>query len=296
MKNQTVLKYPHSASLFEFCKRVLKDKLGSKKAIDQDVGRILGLDPSDCSQWKRGKKQIHSIFAIRQIAKNLDVDETLVIDIACGNTNSDEGFQEITGHNDFQLSQDYKNSARKSFLRENAQHWTKDHELEFENTFHLDIQEIRNAVEKVHSTIRFEEGPLFFPELYSYYPEIVFHEENRNLNTVHSYRHDGHFHISYRKDSEVKASQRFQIAQALTKYFLPSKEISNPSLREHQNYIEKCKSTLFASYLLVPTKLLKKEISKFTVPKDTLSHLAEIFWVTKSFMNLRLMILIQQEI
>ena len=58
MKKDMAVKYPHSANLFQFCRKVLDHKFGGIRVIDQDVGQILGFDPADCSHWKKGKKNI----------------------------------------------------------------------------------------------------------------------------------------------------------------------------------------------------------------------------------------------
>ena len=57
MKKDVPVKYPHSASLFQFCRQVLDHKFGDVRVIDQDVGQILGFDPADCSHWKKGPSE-----------------------------------------------------------------------------------------------------------------------------------------------------------------------------------------------------------------------------------------------
>ena len=88
MKKETVAKYPHSANLFQFCRKVLDHKFGGIRVIDQDVGQILGFDPADCSHWKKGKKNIRSIQAMKSIADHLEVDEKLIVDVASGEINA----------------------------------------------------------------------------------------------------------------------------------------------------------------------------------------------------------------
>ena len=56
MRKTEPMKYPHSASLFNFCKEVLLHEKNRKRVIDQDVGHIIGYDAADCSHWKNGKK------------------------------------------------------------------------------------------------------------------------------------------------------------------------------------------------------------------------------------------------
>ena len=103
MKKETEIKYPHSANLFQFCRRVLDHKFGGIRVIDQDVGQILGFDPADCSHWKKGKKNIRSIQAMKSIADHLGVDEKLVVDVASGEIGDEEAFYEYTGYGAFDI-------------------------------------------------------------------------------------------------------------------------------------------------------------------------------------------------
>ena len=82
LKKEAELRYPHSASLFRFCRKILDHKYDGVRVIDQDIGQILGFDPADCSHWKKGKKNIRSIHAMKSIAGHLGIDEHLVADVA----------------------------------------------------------------------------------------------------------------------------------------------------------------------------------------------------------------------
>ena len=57
MKETTPSKYPNASNLFKFCRKILDDKYDGVRIIDQDVGQMIGLDPADCSHWKKGKKK-----------------------------------------------------------------------------------------------------------------------------------------------------------------------------------------------------------------------------------------------
>ena len=63
MKKVIEVKFPNAIHLFKFCHRVLSNQKGSR-INDQDVGNILGFNPSDCSHWKRGEKNVRSVFSI----------------------------------------------------------------------------------------------------------------------------------------------------------------------------------------------------------------------------------------
>ena len=53
MKKEVIIKYPNSANLFQFCRKVLDHKFGGIRVIDQDVGQILGFDPADPEGTKK---------------------------------------------------------------------------------------------------------------------------------------------------------------------------------------------------------------------------------------------------
>jgi hypothetical protein len=63
MKRSGATKFPSSVQLFKFCQKVLMHQRGTK-VRDQEVGAILNFNPSDCSHWKRGEKNVRSVFAL----------------------------------------------------------------------------------------------------------------------------------------------------------------------------------------------------------------------------------------
>ncbi len=83
MKRTAVAKFPSSIQLFKFCQKILSLK-SKKKVKDQDIGSILGFNPSDCSHWKRGEKNVRSFFSLAKIATALEVDQALIHDLAAG--------------------------------------------------------------------------------------------------------------------------------------------------------------------------------------------------------------------
>src|SRR6478672_5469831 len=104
MKKTAENRYPHSATLFRFCKEALEIRYeGNVKVIDQDVGAILGYDPADCSHWKKGKKNIRALATLRSIADHLSIDERLLIDIAGGKVGLEEAVFEFRGYGAFAL-------------------------------------------------------------------------------------------------------------------------------------------------------------------------------------------------
>jgi Zn-dependent peptidase ImmA (M78 family) len=48
------------------------------------------------------------------------------------------------------------------------------------------------------------------------------------------------------------------------------------------------RANLFAGLLLVPGKMLRKEVEKVDASHDIVTQLSEVFWVSKALMNQRL--------
>src|SRR6185312_12282519 len=101
MKRSGAVKFPNSVQLFKFCQKVLMSQRGSK-VHDQEVGSILNFNPSDCSHWKRGEKNVRSVFSLAKLAETLAVETTLIHDVASGAVGLDEAFYEWTESNAFQ--------------------------------------------------------------------------------------------------------------------------------------------------------------------------------------------------
>jgi IrrE N-terminal-like domain len=268
---QEVLRYPHSASLFRFCRRILDQKYGNIRIIDQDVGQILGFDPADCSHWKKGKKNVRSIQAIKGIATYLGVDERLVRDLAAGEVNDEEAFFECNGYGPTQVDTKQLEAAKKDYYRFYATSWSKDREQEFRTLCSVDRQEIAALVEQIHQKIGFREAPLYLPELLMIYPEISLPEDQKSLGSMRS---------------------DFRYRLAIADHFLAPRKNLDASLQEvlqkPLTHIQEVAANLFAFHLLVPTPLLQAEIAKMDVSHDLVTQLAEVFWVSKSFINRRL--------
>ena len=87
MRRSGAVKFPNSVQLFKFCQKVLVTQRGGK-VHDQEVGAILGFNPSDCSHWKRGEKNVRSVFALAKLAEALNVEPTLIHDVSVWKQNS----------------------------------------------------------------------------------------------------------------------------------------------------------------------------------------------------------------
>lgn len=298
MKKAVDIKYPHSASLFLFCRRVLDHKFGGIRVIDQDVGQILGFDPADCSHWKKGKKNIRSIQAMKSIAEHLGVDEKLVVDVASGDLDDTEAFYEFSGYGAFAIDSKIFEAAKKDFYRRNAATWTKDKENEFKDYFSANESAIDRIVSDIHGHINFLEAPLYLPEIVAAYPELNLvaiepvatpaPKANESLNALTVKRQGASTAISYAAGSEMRPYMRYRIAKAMASHFLNGTEFKRDQDTEFGQHLTDVHSNLFAAKLLAPGTLIRREMAQINVAKDVVAQLAEIFWVSKTFMNRRL--------
>lgn len=297
MKKVAEVKYPHSASLFQFCRRVLDHKFGGIRVIDQDVGQILGFDPADCSHWKKGKKNIRSIQAMKSIAEHLGVDEKLVVDVASGDLDDTEAFYEYSGYGAFSIDGKIFEAAKKDFYRRNAASWTKDKENEFKEYFSANEAAIDRVVAEIHARINFLEAPLYLPEIVAAYNELnlvavdpsdASSKAGETMSPLSVKRQGATTAISYLAGSEMRPYMRYRIAKAMASHFLVGPEFKRDADTEFGQHLTDVQSNLFAAKILAPGGLIRKEMTQINVAKDVVAQLAEIFWVSKTFMNRRL--------
>lgn len=306
MKKAPEIKYQSSANLFQFCRRVLDHKFEGVRIIDQDVGQILGFDPADCSHWKKGKKNIRSIQAMKSIADHLGIDERLIVDVASGDIDDVEAFFEYSGYGTFNLDVKIVESAKKDYYRKNSGAWTPDSEKELKKYFSPNIAIIDELVRSIHEKIDFKEAPLYIPEVVAAYPslKIIAHQGlDTNADATvpeikHSKLEDGSTmtEISYPAGTETKPYMRFQLARGVGRHFLTQAQeqriVDDSEFNKHLVNVE---CNLFAAKLLTPAGMIRKEISSINVSKDILTQLAEAFWVSKIFMNRRLKEILQDQ-
>lgn len=299
MKKDVPVKYPHSANLFQFCRKVLDHKFGGVRVIDQDVGQILGFDPADCSHWKKGKKNIRSIQAMKAIADHLGIDERLVVDVASGEMSDGEAFHEFRGYGAFVIEKEFIETARKAFHRKNAHTWNREQDDDFKKSFDVREREIDAIVNDIHARIGFEEAPLYLPEIASVFREIQLHPLDANTTTEVAVtpKEGGGIVITFPNEGKLRPFVRFQIAKAMAvPFFENAGLVAGPELEEYGDHVTSVRANLFAAKLLMPASLIRKELAHINVAKDIVSQLAEIFWVSKTFMNGRLREILQNEL
>jgi hypothetical protein len=294
------MRFPHAANLFKFCRYILAHKVGGGgRVIDQDVGHLLSLDPTDCSHWKSGKKDIASVHALRALSEHLHIDEQLVMEVASGGLDPVEGFYECMSYGAFGMDPSILAQAKKAFFRKTVEEG-RPHEAEFQRWFIPNRLAIQTCVAQIHQTLDYREAPLYLHEIPGHYPHIrlVAVADQESLAPaspsaqvpIHSHFKGSSLVITYPKASEVKAFMRFHIAKEMAAAFLEKKTFPQ-ELQPYADHIWSQESHLFAAYLLAPDALLKKEIRSIPASGDLLVKLAEVFWMSKLFMNQRLKML-----
>jgi len=298
------VKFPNSVRLFQFCRHILDEKFESVRVIDQDIGKILGFDPADCSHWKKGKKNIRSIQAIQSIAKSLGVDQKLVVDIALGEVDEDEAMYEYRGYGDFSIDHRIIEDAKKGYYRKNISTWSHGKETEFKSHFQIDIEKIDESIRTIHENIHLKEAPLYLPEIAVSYPQIQFLPIEKSDPAQgdlkgHPYeisieRRNNLLIISYLSGSEIKPFMRFQIARSMAEYFIGKRtKEKNSFLKEYIDVVDHVEANLFAAKLLTPAYMIRKEMKRLDPAQDIVTQMSEVFWVSKMFMNKRLKYIIE---
>ncbi len=289
MKKAMENRYPHSAELFRFCKQVLDNKYQNTRVIDQDIGQILNYDPADCSHWKKGRKNIKSIYAIKRLSEHLEVDEKILFDIVSGESDMQEAMFEYTGYKSFSIDPKLKEVARKDFYRKDPRNWSREKEENLFKQFNVERSKIHDAVAKVYEKINFSEVPLYLPEVMSYYPELTLEPADKPVDEVARIQKlgDGRIVISH-TNGPMKPYIRYAIARELGKYFLYKEgELDLSAKQQKLSPLQEAETSLFAGKLLIPTKQLQEVVKTMAIKKDILLQLADLFWVSKTLMSLR---------
>lgn len=292
MKKTMENRYPHSATLFRFCKEALQIRYqGNVKVIDQDVGAILGYDPADCSHWKKGKKNIRALGTLKSIADHLKIDENLLIDIAAGRVGLEEAVFEFKGYGEFKLGEKGLEDLKKQFFN-NPEKWQQTNtQRTFDEIFNVNRNEIMNVVDKVMTKGNFTEAPIYVAEVFNLFSNIKLERDETATDSIKVIR-DGEKEqlrtiIKY-KGETLRPYMRFLIAKELFMFLYLSKNDILGNIKNTPEEIVDIHANIFATYLLVPNHILAKEVASVRSSLDIVQQLADIFWVSKSFMNQRL--------
>ncbi len=268
MRKATSLKHVNSMALFKFCQRVLNIQRNMRKVNDQEIGQILGFNPSDCSHWKRGKKAVKSVQSISKIADYLNVDNNLISDIANGALTLDEAVYEFT---------DYSN------VNEISKHKPdKDG----------DLSRRESAINKVVSDLltkaNYVSPPLYMPEILSLFPYIVTQPMEMTDRFSRILKGKNNSYIIKYKKGDLRPQTRLSTAKNLGKIILDYRRSEYVELPEYSDQHIQSEINYFASSLLVPKGFLVKYLSEVDLKKNLVTELASLFWVPKSLMSRRI--------
>lgn len=266
-KNSETARFPQSAALFKFCLRVMEVRAGAK-VHDQEVGNILGYNPSDTSHWKRGKKAVRSIYALDALASALDASSEVIQDLADGAIELDDAWYE------FEESEELR--------RVNAR-LTPDLLIERRQRL-VQIERFASDLLRRAGVVTI---PVFLPEVLSVLPSISLVQGEVPEKIARSSKgKPGSFLVRYRK-GDLKAHTRAAIAREIARILLFSNReaFGMGPWREELEFLE---IVDLSNCLLAPKEQLIREIESLSARVDVVKALAEVFWVPKSVVRCRL--------
>jgi hypothetical protein len=268
MKRSTAVKFPNSVQLFKFCQKVMMHQKGTK-VRDQEVGAILNFNPSDCSHWKRGEKNVRSVFSLAKLAETLSVETSLIHDVSSGAVNLEEAYFE------YQESHAFKSI------------YTKGIEEDFEAFQTVRTRAISFA-EAIQEQVEFKTPPLYLPEVMrafafiSSQPVEMLDRLSRILRTK-----PGRYSIQFKK-GDLKPQTRMSMVKDLSRIIFEAERARFPELGEADSKFFAIEELIFTANLLSPRSVLLNEMSRLDARKNVISELASIFWVPKSLIGFQL--------
>lgn len=266
-KIQDVVRFPQSVQLFRFCFRILEIRKPEDKIHDQDLGEILGFNPSDTSHWKRGKKAIRNIKALENLAKTLDVDLEILQDLADGVVDLDEAWCDFC---------DAEEERRLSLEEPGVRIERRDKSIELEKF-------AKKILEKINTNAI----PIYIPELINAFPFIQLIPGDVSDKLARSSRiKPGYYAIRYRK-GDIRAHTRTAISREIARIVLLS-EREKYDLSNRCETLSQAEIVEFANALLVPREALAIEVQKISTRVNMVKALADLFWVPKSVIRTRL--------
>ncbi len=259
------VKFPHSIQLFKFCQKVLALNTGSK-INDQEVGGILDYNPSDCSHWKRGEKNVRSVFALEKLSKTLKVEATLLHDIATGNINLDEAYYEHIESKSIQENYDKVTHA-------------------FADVVDIIRQRIENFANTLLKQADFSTPPLYLPEVLRFFAFIDAQPVDMvdKLSRILRVR-SGQYVLQYKK-GELKPQTRLSMVRDIAKIIFQAERLRFPELGELRKELVEFEENMFAASLLVPKALLTQELGRLDSRRNMVGEAAALFWVPKSLIG-----------
>ncbi|NDE13431.1 hypothetical protein EBZ80_00680 [bacterium] len=268
MKRAASAKFPNSVQLFKFCLKVMGQQRNGK-INDQEVGHILDFNPSDCSHWKRGEKNVKSVFALAKLAEALRVDQGILHDLASGASGLDEAFFE------------YNEGLA---IREAVLACSQLTQAEVESA----RRRIADFVSQLHAQSEFTTPPLYLPEVLRFFsfvttqPVEMVDRLSRVLRTK-----PGYYSIQFRK-GELKSQTRMSVARDLARIILDSERARFPELGDLNPQLLAFEQIVFAANLLAPKSLMQVELNRLDVRRNVVAELASLFWAPKALIGFQI--------
>ena len=261
MKRSASVKFSNSVNLFKFCYKVMCDQT-QKKVHDQEVGNLLDFNPSDCSHWKRGEKNIKSVFALNRIADSLKVEVTLLHDIASGSMGLEEALFE---------------HRQSSILSQNNHVINNLNQQDYAAC----IKKVDTFVASIHAQAEFTTAPLYLPEIFRFFPFVSTQpiEMMERLSRILRVK-SGQYLIQFCK-SDLKPQTRMNIVVDLARIIFQGERNRFEELGALNNETLALEEMAFAAELLAPKKLITKEMAKLDNRINIVSEIAGVFWVPK---------------
>ena len=268
MKRSGAVKFPNSVQLFKFCQKVMIHQRGGK-VRDQEVGSILSFNPSDCSHWKRGEKNVRSVFALAKLAEALSLEIALVHDVASGAVNLEEAYYEYLESRGF-----------KSIL-------TSCNSVDPEQVA-LTRKRVLDFVSQIQSECEFTTPPLYLPEVMrafafiSTQPVDMLDKLSRILRVK-----AGRYCIQFKK-GDLKPQTRMSMVKDLARIVFEGERGRFPELGQNEKNLVELEEIIFTANLLIPKDMFLTELAKLDTRRNVVSELAGLFWVPKSLVCFQL--------
>ncbi len=268
MKRSGAVKFPHSVQLFKFCQKVMMHQKGSK-VRDQEIGSILNFNPSDCSHWKRGEKNVRSVFALAKLAEALSVETSLIHDLTSGAIDLDEAYFE------YMEARHYK--ALKSQVREAGA-----------DELRAIRERVLEFVQRVQQECDFQTPPLYLPEVMRTFAFITVQPVDMldKLSRILRVK-AGQYCIQYKK-GDLKAQTRMSMVKDLARILFEGERGRFPEFGASPASLISYEQQVFVANLLLPRTMLMLELNKLDSRKNVISELAAVFWVPKSLISFQL--------
>jgi hypothetical protein len=275
MRRSGTAKFPHSVQLFKFTQKVMVDQRGSK-VNDQEVGSILNFNPSDCSHWKRGEKNVKSVFALTTLANTLGVEPALIFDIASGAINLDEAY--------FEYQETKSIAAIRTSLAEIDP-----------STVEAARTRVGEFVGQIHAQAEFTNAPLYVPEVMRFFAYINMQTAEMMDKLTRILRvKPGQYTIHFTK-GDLKPQTRMSMVKELARIIFEGERARYPELGESNSQTIAFEELVFMADLLCPQQMIREEMAKIDSRKNLISELSTVFWVPKILIGFQLQLMLHKD-